>query len=204
MREYEGKLLEQFKSATGTRKIDSKSKFMKEEYDYWVRDLKISQSRYLKLLNQFKLQCYDENAVEVGKGPVDSLFANDKTTIVSPYFKDVNRPGLTYVGRPVVDKDELKYIDSWIAKPLEINGGRIYLTQNVYDLEELNKWHLLAKRDTVVVGVFGRIFDSDMTKKIREIKEFARRLDDYTYNYGDLSSTYCYTIVSKKSNNMTY
>ncbi len=199
MGEYESNLMKQFKAAIGSRKFDPESKFLKEEYDHWVKDLNFSKSKYLKLLKQFRLQCDNENAIEVGKGPVDSLFLDGKTTIVSPYFKDVKeRAGLTYVGKPIVTNDELKYIENDTIKPLDIQGGRIYLTQNVYDINELSKWYRLVKRDTVVVGVFGRIFDSDMSKKIIEIKEFAKQLDNYTYNYGDLGSVYCYTIVSKK------
>ena len=34
--------------------------------------------------------------------------------------------------------------------------------------------------------------------KIKEIKEYAKKFDDYVYDYGDISDTYCYAVMSKK------
>ena len=199
MDKYNERLVRAFKEANGIKSIDTSSKSFQTDFDYWFAAQESAKQAYLKLLKHLNIDIDSIQCIEIGKGKEDSIGYDLRTTMVSPYFeKDPHRKGLTLIGNPVVVDDTLKYETGGTVFEIPVTGGKIYLAQNVFDMNELSRWKRLARDNQVVVGAYGSVSDLDMNTKVRELKKFARRLDDYVYDNGDISGTYCYAIVSKK------
>ena len=196
---YSEKLIREFKEANGVRAKDTNSNSFKEDFNYWLKQREKAKEDYLILLKNLKINYDAINTIEVGKGEIDSLVYNLKTTVISTYYVDeTKRRGLTLIGEPIIIGDKMKYKSQDIILSIPITWEKTFMTQNVSDLSELNKWQNLTKDNIVVVGAYGKTSDLDMTKKIRELKKFARKLDDYIYDCGDVNDTYTYAIISKK------
>lgn len=200
MDKYYELLIEQYKSAREIKNFDVNDPNFMLEFKNWLKEQEKSKNDYLKLLESLGIDYDRETCIEVGKGKEDSLFVPFRTTIVSPYMDEsIKRDGLTLSkDTKIIDNDLLVVMNGGINQVIPVYGGRIYLTQNVYNERFLYDWPKLAKTDTVVVGVFGNTNDSDMTKKIRAMREFERTLDDYEYNHGEINDTYCYAVKSKR------
>ena len=200
---YKKKLLDLYNSATGEEVNFSNISDIHKMVEYFYK-LDLMKEYYKDVLDSLNVKYDDEKSIEVGVGPVDAIFTGDKTTIVTPYkglFQERN--GKTYEGSYVVRDGEIEMIEKSKRKfeletsPLEIGKGRIYLTHNIIHPLDLNSWFKLSKNNPVVVGIYGFQTDLDKDKKKTILKEFARRLDDVSYNSGSFGNCYCEAISSK-------
>lgn len=199
MDKYKERLIKAFKEANCIRSKDIESKLFQDDFNYWLKSLEVSKQVYLELIKRLNINVDSINTIEIGTGKYDSLGLDLKTTIVSPYFdEEPHRKGLTLIGKPIFVDDTMKYERDGAILDIPVSGGRLYLTQNATDMTDLAKLVKLSRGSTVVVGAYGRSNDYDMHEKIRELKKYARKLEDYIYDCESVSGTYCYAIISKK------
>ena len=200
---YKQRLMDLYNSATGEESDFSKIANIHKMVEYFHK-LDLMKDYYKDLLDSLGVKYDDEAAIEVGVGPVDSVFKDNKTTVVTPYQRLFpKRDGKTYEGSYIVRDGNIEMLDHSKRKfevestPLDISQGRIYLTQNIIQANSLNSWFKLAKDNSVVVGCYGFQTDLDKEKKKRIVGEFARRLDNVSYNSGSFGNCYFEAISSK-------
>ena len=229
--EYLKNLLEQYKSATGSKKIslndllDSKTC---SEFDEWLCKRKENMEDYKKMLNctadiNTKMcagvyltdHIYEQfDSCEFGKGPVDSLVETSSASVISP-VNDLfcnNRRRINFngnldviYGRPFIRKN-----DNTLER---ISGIKTFITQNPYDfsmVKNISDIHN-SGRGRVVFGVYGSVNDKDRYKKIREFNKIALKFTFspngkyYAYIMNDESfgnKTYFAYVISKNTNDL--
>lgn len=79
-----------------------------------------------------------------------------------------------------------------------------FITQNPYDISYIKNWEQLHnKGHNITVGIFGSIYDKDVSQKISELKEFKKGFNDdnYSEDYVTENDMYCYTLSSSRKVN---
>ena len=185
---YKQRLIQLYESSTG-RKVNRDNLSDIQRVVYYFHELHLLKKYYKRLLDTFNVDYNQEKVVEVGVGPVDSIFSKDNTTIVSPYIGLFpKRSGKTYEGSYVVNNGEIEMLEKSKRKfevetsPLELDIGRVYITNNIIDPYSLNSLYKLSPRNRIVVGAYGLYNDCDRTKKRELLRKFGKNLDEYTYN----------------------
>ena len=193
---YKGKLAHIFESATG-KKVDRMNLSDIYEVVKYFHEVDQQKKEYKEFLRSLGIDYDQPTAVEVGVGPVDSIFQKDKTTIVSPYFGLFDREeGLTYAGDYMVKDGELVMVErsprkmAVDVKPLDIRPGRIYITNNILNSINLDTWYKLAQKNEVVVGTFGLKTDQDIEKKRQVLREFQKEIEGSSMEQGTGSDCY--------------
>ena len=147
--------------------------------------------------------------VEVDKGVFDSIALDSNMTMITPYPDGVNKAKgdlikaafTVYEGIPVVVKNKngvnnLEFLDtSFINR---------FITQNPYDISYIKNWEQLHnKGQNITVGIFGSIYDKDISQKISELKEFKKGFNDdnYSEDYVTENDMYCYALSSSRKAN---
>lgn len=205
MEKYLIKLIEQYKSATGTKKVDINSKKFINEFTDWLKTRKIMGKKYTSFINYMGVEptIIGEESVEIGKGKLDSIALDTGIYMITPYFEGIkiknagiiNADFEVYDGIPNMikhnkDGNQIKVVDS--------NYIRRFLTHNPYEQNCIRNWHELHnKGKNITVGVFGSIYDKDTESKIRQIKNLRDKLNDsYKEDYAVFGEDYCYAISS--------
>ncbi len=161
--------------------------------------------KYCSFLDNVGFEYFDnKKTAEVGKGSLDSIVKHYKPTIITPfrdnfYVDDIDKVIVSnftvYAGEPyLVDLDNKLDIKEC---PFDI-----YMTHNPYSPEKIMDWEELhnSKNKGIIVGVYGKNYDSDKPNKLKLITDFASRLDDdVTQSYETDGECYFYAIGTKPS-----
>lgn len=202
--DYKNRLISIFQSAKDIEINKKDITDIQRVVDYYYR-LESMRVAYRKFVKEAGVDFDKETAVEVGVGPIDSVFLNDQTTIVTPYKGTFSeRKGKVFEGQYVVRNGDIEMLDRAQRKfeiettPLEIAKGRLYLTQNLLTRFEYNSWLKLAKDNAIAVGVYGLKTDCDKSKKSELLREFARNVEGgASYLYGGDENGYFEVVQSK-------
>lgn len=210
MGEYLSKLIEQFKSATGVNHVDIDSEEFIREFSEWIIARKNLRNHYNSFVEY--LDVYPNingKTVEVDKGIFDSIALDSNMTMITPYTDGVDKAKgdlikanfTVYEGIPVVVKNKngvnnLEFLDtSFINR---------FITQNPYDISYIKNWEQLHnKGHNITVGIFGSIYDKDVSQKISELKEFKKGFNDdnFSEDYVTENDMYCYALSSSRKAN---
>ena len=182
MREYHEFLINQYKAATGTRKVDSSICFKKEFYE-WLK-IRVSISKeYLNLLDYMGLsKVYEAESVEIGKGIMDSVVMPYDTTIITPYTEDMRRSTGTIIEGDFIVKNNtpviVEHSQNKTVMPIP-EEGLTFMTHNPYTMGHIKNWEHIhnSGHNGIILSVFGDANDRDAIDKIEQISEFKSRLD---------------------------
>jgi hypothetical protein len=210
MGEYLSKLIEQFKSATGVNHVDINSEEFIREFSEWIIVRKKLRNHYNSFIEYMDVYPkINGKTVEVDKGIFDSIALDSNMTMITPYPDGVNKAKgdlikatfTVYEGIPVVVKNKngvnnLEFLDtSFINR---------FITQNPYDISHIKNWEQLHnKGQNITVGIFGSIYDKDISQKISELKEFKKGFkdDNFSEDYVTENDMYCYALSSSRKAN---
>ncbi len=194
---YEDALFQQYMSSRGFLEVNKHDRYVLEDYEEFLDERKRLMPNYVELLKILNIDFDKETTVEVGKGNLDSVVIPYEATIVTPYkglFEA--RKGKVIEGKPMVIDDDIEVIYKYSmangreTKKLDIQEGRIYMTQNLYGPQGVRNWfHLIPKND-IVVGVFGLRQDKDMNEKIDAIYKVADLIEGSKLSMGEVDDGY--------------
>ena len=204
---YLQKLIEQFKSATGTVNIDQNSPAFISDFNNWIATNKgIGTITFLSLLENLEISYDKKTCAEIGKGYKDSVVIPCDTTIITPYIekldnrfsegKLIESAFQVYDGVPIrFEKNEI--IPDTIIKPTEIDT---FMTHNPSKNTNINSWlqiHNNKDYAGIILGVYGKTYDSDMDEKIKRLHRLKNLLDDfYIYEEQKIGDTYCHVLAT--------
>lgn len=203
--EYYVKLFELFVKATG-RKLnkDNYKKLytkLRPEFIDWLEEYKYSTSEYRRYLESyFGIDLESFYLAELGKGNIDSIVRED-ACMITPYgytFSDTYHKNSSLI----INENDL-IVDYGDFKESG-NGISTYITQNpylnTYVISELKKIHEIHNK-TIVLGMYGKIYDQDIKNKIRILKQFRKSVDTenngYDYEFNTKGDNY-FGVVTKK------
>lgn len=199
MEEYIKELFNQFKLSTGIYSDDVDSKKYEKEFMEWLSRYKIIGELYFKWLKEEKiLDELSPEFAEVGKGEHDTLTLNQKTTLISPYIKNLD---CSSINNRILKYDFTVFDGIPICrrkKPRDIvDGIEVFMTQNPFDMVSMINWPQLynyASYD-IIVGLYGNIFDKDREYKLKNLKIMRERIKD-SFKIKEVTSgdTYCYVL----------
>ena len=210
MGEYLSKLIEQFQSATGVHHVDINLEEFIREFSEWIIVRKKLRNHYNSFIEYMDVYPkINGKTVEVDKGIFDSIALDSNMTMITPYPDGVNKAKgdlikatfTVYEGIPVVVKNKngvnnLEFLDtSFINR---------FITQNPYDISHIKNWEQLHnKGQNITVGIFGSIYDKDISQKISELKEFKKGFkdDNFSEDYVTENDMYCYALSSSRKAN---
>lgn len=207
MEKYFNKLVEQFKSATGTKNVDVNSQEFIKEFSEWVKSRKMIGSEYGAFIESMNVHpTIVGTSVEIGKGKHDSIVLGTEIPMITPYSEGIKRENggiitadfRVYDGTPVIIKhnkggNQLEMVDTDIV--------RRFITQNPYEQSCISNWEQLHNRgENITVGIFGSIYDKDTEPKIRQIEMLRDGLDDDSFKeeYTTADDRYYYAISSTR------
>ena len=200
--EYFYKLTNQFKEATGLNKelsrIELEEEYencIKEEFENWIQERRRIAEIYLTQLDSAEVEYNHKMTAEIGKGLYDSAVDKLDTTIITPYTDGLTNPR-TIGARLVITPDDNSRLSTPIPK---INS---IMTQNPYSDLEIKNWEKLFNEEIlrVTLGIYGNINDKDRYTKIKQLKEFKKRLTvDYKEVRYTFDNSYGYAITSSPS-----
>jgi len=117
MQKYIEKLVEQFKSATGTKKVDINSQKFIEEFNKWIKVREIIGKEYTSFIDYMETypNVISEESVEIGKGEYDSIALDTKVNMITSYSKGTNK-----TSGEIIDAD----FEIYEGTPLIIRHGK--------------------------------------------------------------------------------
>lgn len=207
MEKYLNKLIEQFKTATGTKNVDVNSQAFIQEFSEWIKSRQIIGNEYGSFI---EYMCENpeicNSSVEIGKGKYDSIVLGTDIPMITPYSDGIKRTpaGIitanfgVYEGTPIIVRhnkggNQLETVDTQTV--------RRFLTQNPYEQSCIRNWEQLHNAgDNITVGVFGSIYDKDIEQKIKQIEALKSGLidDSFKEEYAIEHDMYCYAISSTR------
>ena len=186
MEKYFNKLIEQFKSATGTKNVNVDSPEFIEEFCEWVNVRKMIGKHYTSFIEYMDVHpmIIGEVGVEIGKGIHDSIALDTGIYMITPYSEGIKRTDagiitadfVVYDGTPVMIKhckggNQFKEVDTQYI--------RRFLTHNPYEQSCIKNWEQLHNAgENITVGVFGNTYDKDINQKISQLQELRCGLTD--------------------------
>ena len=199
---YMDNLIRQFRKAYGLDSVDINDEKFQAEFSEYISELYSHKDDYIRLLHSLGVYTNDEKTVEVGKGPLDSVVLDTKSTIVTGFSKPLDsREGKTYQGVHTIRKGDIYMLrigDRGLEyERLDIEPGRIYMTHNMYHKSETSEWYQLVRENEVLIGAYGREADFDKESKIRKIIDRFDTIGDSYCNYGTVDGYYFYAQKSK-------
>lgn len=197
--EYLNNLFKQFRSAV---KLEGKldSSYIIEEFSKWLEQNRIHGDLYTMVLEQIGVPYKTSDVAEIGKGDKDSVvLGNEKTTLITPFnLKSTKNPVIKaefYVSSKsqllIEDKD-----NEVIYTPVSYMGIKRVMTQNPYSYRMIEKWKNIQDIG-ITVGVYGSLYDKDMTEKInllRKLKTTLVKSSEFIEKYIELYDSYYYVI----------
>ena len=175
-------LKKQFCEANGLRKFNNNSKADLEAFKSFIAERKIIGEKYNEFLKYLEIDITTSNVVELYKGNVDSIVKDFDTLVLTPYSIDI-------------DKDRIyRELSDLLGNKVLINR---FITQNPSfknDIKSLINYYNQYKYD-ILIGVYGKVYDKDKNKKMKELIKLSRKIDDYQYNTSILKDRYNYYFV---------
>ena len=204
MEKYLDKLLKQFMEARGIRHANVNSEEFVNEFCSWIKENKLVSWKFITLLDYMNGQTYDSFSVEIGKGMYDSLAECTSANIITPYSEGLENKTNGKVikgelsacgfghGPAMVTNGKLELIDSNINR---------FITHNPYTQSDIRNWEMLHNSGkNIAVGVYGSIYDHDINKRLKQMKELKDKLlGEVSEEYGVIDDIYCYALSSKRN-----
>ena len=208
MEKYLNKLIEQFKSATGTKSVDVNSQEFVKEFSEWVKARKLMGKDYTSFIEYMDTHptVISGESVEIGKGKHDSIALDTDIHMITPYSDGIKRTGAgiitadftVYDGTPIMvrhDKGGNQF------KEVDTQCVRRFLTQNPYDPICIRNWEQLHNvGENITVGIYGSIYDKDIEQKIQQIEALRDGLSDdyFKEDYVTEGDSYYYAVSSAR------
>lgn len=204
MKEYLINLIEQYCDAIGVKNVDVNSKTFISELCDWVDSRVSIANEYTSLLKEMNINFNNKNCAEIGKGCFDSAVLNCNTTIITPYTNGFREKCDNMVVTSSFYVDNGKPVFSaykrGTLKVLLLDSIKTYMIQNPYSNLCISDWEFLVNNGIdIVVGIYGSIYDKDISKKINQMQELKSKLSYCTNDYSINNDSYCYVLTSKKS-----
>lgn len=207
MEQYLNNLIEQFRLATGSKNVDSKSAQFINEFSDWIKSCQSMGEEYTYFLDYMGFRFADADCAEVGKGDYDSVVKPFETTIITSAtpIKKVNSDRIikgnmrVYESVPVLVRDykggnQLEQIPSDII--------RTYMTQNPFTSSSFLGWENLhnSGENNIILGIYGSIYDKDIEARIKQLNSLKDKLTcgDYKEDYSVFNGSYFYAIGSDR------
>lgn len=207
MEKYLNKLIEQFKTATGTKNVDVNSQAFIQEFSEWIKSRQIIGNEYGSFIEYMGVHpAIGDSSVEIGKGKYDSIVLGTDIPMITPYSDGIKRTSAEiitadfgiYEGTPMIIRhnkggNQLEMVDT--------QAVRRFLTQNPYEQSCIRNWEQLHNAgDNITVGIFGSIYDKDIEQKIKQIETLKSGLidDSFKEEYATENDMYCYAISSTR------
>lgn len=208
MEKYFNKLIEQFKSATGTRNVDVNSQDFVKEFSEWVVIRKITGKDYTSFIDYMAVHpvVIGDESVEIGKGMYDTIALDTGIHMITPYSEGIKRRVSeiitadfgVYHGTPTVIKHDRS------GKQVEVVDTqyiRRFLTHNPYDQSCIRNWEQLHNAgENITVGIFGSVYDKDIEQKVKQIEALRDGMEDdyYKEDYVTSGDSYYYAVSSAR------
>lgn len=208
MEKYLNKLIEQFKSATGTKNVDVNSQEFIKEFSEWVKSRKNMGKDYTSFIEYMNVHptVIGEESVEIGKGKHDTIALDTCIHMITPYSEGIKRTDAgiitadfgIYEGTPVMIKH---YKGGNQFKAVDTQYVRRFLTHNPYGQGCIRNWEQLHNvGENITVGIFGSIYDKDIEQKIQQIEALRDGMSDdyYKEDYVTSGDSYYYAVSSAR------
>lgn len=169
-------LKKQFCEAKGLRKIDESSKSDLEALKKFIKERQELGRQYNRFLRFLGINITTRNTAELDKGDYDSIIKDYDTLVITPF---------------PIDIDYDRIIDMKDAKVQR------YITQNpLYkkDIKEMISLYNNYEND-ILIGMYGKTYDNDSYKKMRQIVTLSKKLKDYQYKTSLFKDNSNYFIV---------
>ena len=161
--------------------------------------------RYLKFLTDIGIDkelLRSNHTIEMGKGFCDSIFMEERTPIITPYFspdysKDRVLKGTLTVrnGVPILKSSSGEIV---LATSEEIET---YVTQNIYSPKNIEGWETLNKYYNIIVGAYGLMSDHNFNERMEQLTNLRDALTDATMTVQkdeEYSNIYYASVYSKR------
>jgi len=183
--EYLNKLIEQYKSATGTTNVDVHSESFIKEFTEWIKSRQLIGKKYLDFIEYMGSHpSLDSSSVEVGKGIFDSVVLDTQMPVVTKYFESMAQKK----DYSKILRGEFKVVG---GTPKIITGNKMlqsllpydfsrFITQNPYDQSCIEGWQDLHNSgENITVGIYGDASDKDIKTKLSLLRTLRDSLYDY-------------------------
>lgn len=204
MEEYLRNLINQYKRATGINNVDVNSEEFINEFSEWIKIRKKMGDKYSSFIEYMGVNLIDNSSAEVGKGELDSIVLDTNASMITPYSDKIKK-----------SSDEL--IDAefrvYSSVPMIVKGSKIkllnaenikrFITQNPYEKSCIINWEQLHNHgENITVGMYGNIYDKDISKKIGQLELLKSNLigDAFKEEYATEGDIYYYVISSDRIN----
>lgn len=204
MEKYFRNLVEEFVRANGIKSSDINSnEFIKDFYE-WIKQRNLIGLQYTYFLEYLGFDFKTNNCAEVGKTNYDSVVLPYNTLIISPVASSFDS---IYDSRVIAGNMKVSNYEPTLVKSKNSNyeiprsAINTYMTQNPFFISDLNGWDYLhnMRKNDIIVGIYGNIYDKDIDKKIKQIDLFKNQLDDeYESEYALLGENYFYAVGTKR------
>ena len=198
---YLNYLLEQFKNATGYKKVDLNSDIFKAEFNSWLFTRTNISEDYIKVLDYMELGYHYPMTAELGKGCLDSVVShNGTTTIITPYTYGLDKKTGNKIIRGSINCVRNRTNHESLKEDKRTETIDSFMTQNPYTLDDfytLEMMHNTQMYD-IIAGVYGKSQDKDKEEKLKVLKAFKDNLyGDFEEEYIRFNDNYCYVIATK-------
>ena len=169
-------LKKQFCEAKGLRKIDESSKSDLEALKKFIKERQELGRQYNRFLRFLGINITTRNTAELDKGDYDSIIKDYDTLAITPF---------------PIDIDYDRIIDMKDAKVQR------YITQNPLYKEDIKEMISLYNNDEndILIGMYGKTYDNDSHKKMRQIVTLSKKIKDYQYKTSLFKDNNNYFIV---------
>ncbi len=190
-------LIQQYRNTVGKEYIpDNFDSLMNELYD-WIRERKLSMDSYRLLLDCMDIEYNHSMTAEIGKGVYDSICYDKKTTLITPYIYKLDGSIRNNVIQSSIQISDISD-NSCLSSLFSID---MIMTENPYNESNIKNWESIFNNSNMhaVVGVYGKNYDKDKTKKIRMLENFKQKImESYQEEFYRLKDDYAYVLATKK------
>ena len=203
MTKYLGKLVEQFKSATGDKEGNLSSSSFRSAFIDWLYERKSMGSEYLRFVDYMDVYpSIGDGALEVGKTKYDSVVVGTEVPILTPYTEGFKSDTQRIIRGNLTVNDSIPLIT------YERNGRTVrrhlvdpsirFITQNPYNETCIEDWEQIHNEGgNITVGVFGSMHDKDVSTKLEQMKAFREKLERaYKEEFETSKDTYFYAVTT--------
>ncbi len=159
--------------------------------------------KYLEFLKSLEINKLDSNnTAEIGKGFCDSIFMEEKTPIITPYFSQDSFKERILKAKFIV-KNGVPILINSNNEILLVTSEEIdtFVTQNIYSTDNIKGWEKLNNNyDTfnIIVGAYGLTSDSNVNEKMKQLLELRDALVNATMSFETDGEAYFASVYSKR------
>jgi hypothetical protein len=205
MKQYLEFLFLQYKLATGATNVDVDSEEFLHDFSSYISHRKAQAEEYFYFLQYLGFDFNNSHCAEVGKGEHDSLAFISNTTLITEFtdaFKEDFKDRIVK-GTVKVNENDALFVHDQLSLVIPPHIINTYIQQNPYFYANISGWENLhnSKKNNVIVGVYGNVFDKDINNKINLIKRFKDNLEENTYKegYEVHNDSYFYAVGSMRN-----